>query len=329
MRPVVLLVAGVVLLAIAVVASLALGARHVGVATLWQAWTHGDPGNADHAVVRSRLPRTVIGSLAGVALGLAGAALQGVARNPLADPGILGINAGASLSVVTALYVFGLTSPAGYVWFAFAGAGGAAVLVWVVAGLGREGATPVKLALAGAALNAVLVSLTNAVLVSSQLTLEQFRGWQVGSIAGRGLGSVDDLLPYLLVGGVVTLAAGRALNALALGDETATALGQHVGRARALVLLGVVLLCGVATALAGPISFVGLVVPHLMRSLVGGDYRWLLPLSAVFAPALLLVADVVGRLVAPPSEVQVGIMTAVVGAPFFVWLVRRRKAMQL
>lgn len=325
LAPAVLAVAGVVALALSCLLSLAVGARPVPPSTLLDAWLHLDPSNGDHLVVQSRVPRTLTGLAVGVALGLAGAAMQGVARNPLADPGILGVNAGAALAVVIGLFAFGITSPAGYVWFAFAGAAVAAVTVYAVASLGREGATPVKLALAGAAFSAALASVMNAVLLLSRQTLDQFRFWQVGSLAGAGLPALRTVLPFVALGAVVTLAMGRSLNGLALGDEIARGLGQHVGRTRAACALGVVLLVGSATALAGPIGFVGLVVPHAVRALVGGDYRWVLPLSALLAPVLLLTADVVGRVVAPPGEVQAGIMTAVVGAPVFIALVRRRR----
>lgn len=324
-RPAVLAAASGVVLVLCCLLSLAVGARPVPPATLLDAWLHFDPADSDHLVVQSRVPRTLTGLAVGLALGLAGAAMQGVARNPLADPGILGVNAGAALVVVLGLFAFGVTSPAGYVWFAFAGAAVAAVAVYAVASLGREGATPVKLALAGAAFSAALASVMNAVLVMSKQTLDQFRFWQVGSLAGSGLDTLGAVLPFVVLGAVATLCMGRSLNALALGDDLARGLGQHVGRTRALTALGVVLLVGSATALAGPIGFVGLVVPHAVRALVGGDYRWVLPLSGLLAPVLLLSADVVGRIVAPPGEVQAGIMTAVVGAPVFVALVRGRR----
>lgn len=317
--------AGVVLLALACVASLTVGARPVGWSTLVEAWLRFDASFGDHLVVQSRMPRTLTGLVVGAALGLAGAAMQGVARNPLADPGILGVNAGAALGVVVGLHAFGVATPGGYIWFAFAGAAVAAVTVYAVASLGREGATPVKLALAGAAFSAALASLVNAVLVMSRQTLDQFRFWQVGSLAGTGLDALASVLPFVVAGGVVTIAMGRPLNGLALGDEVARGLGQRVGLTRGVTAVGVVLLVGSATALAGPIAFVGLVVPHAVRAMVGGDHRWLLPLSALLAPVLLLAADVMGRVVAPPGEVQAGIMTAVVGAPVFVALVRRRR----
>ncbi|MDI3213918.1 iron chelate uptake ABC transporter family permease subunit [Arthrobacter sp. AL12] len=319
------LLAAVVVLALVTLASFAIGARGLAPETVWQALTRFDPADGDHAVVHARIPRTVLGLLAGAALGLAGAAMQGVARNPLADPGIIGINAGAALAVVTGIYVFGLSSLTGYIWFAFVGAAAAAVVVYLIASLGRDGATPVKLALAGAALSAGLFSLMNVILVSSRDTLDRFRFWQVGGIAGRDWSVILPGLPFLLLGAVIVLATGRILNNLALGDDIARGLGQRVGLARAIAALGIVLLCGSATALAGPIGFVGLIIPHAVRFLTGPDYRWILPFSLVLAPALLLSADVIGRVVLLPGEVPAGIMTALVGAPAFVWLVRRSK----
>ncbi len=323
------LLAAVVGLALVTAASLAIGARDLSLETVWQALTQCDPANGDHAVVHARIPRTVLGLLAGGALGLSGAAMQGVARNPLADPGIIGINAGAALAVVTGIYVFGVASLSGYIWFAFLGAAAAAVLVYLVASLGSDGATPVKLALAGAALSAGLFSLMNVILVSSLDTLDRFRFWQVGGIAGRDWAVILPALPFLLLGAAIVLAAGRILNNLALGDDIARGLGQRVGLVRGITALGIVLLCGSATALAGPIGFVGLIIPHAVRFLTGPDYRWILPLSLVLAPALLLASDVIGRVILLPGEVPAGIMTALIGAPVFVWLVRRGKGVGL
>lgn len=327
--PGILLAAFLTILVAASFASVALGARPLSVETVWQALTSPDSANGDHAVVLSRVPRTVAALLIGAALGLAGTALQGMTRNPLADPGIMGLNAGAAFAVVTAIYVFGVTSFTGYVWFALAGTALAALLVYAVASLGREGATPVKLALAGAALTAGLTSLLSAVLVSSQQTLNTFRFWQVGTVSGRGWDVLLPLIPFLAVGAAILLASGRVLNGLSLGDDVARGLGQNVALSRGVMAVGVVLLCGAATAAAGPIAFLGLVIPHLVRGLAGPDYRWILVLSAVLAPVLLLVADVVGRLVLPPGEVPVGIMTALIGAPVFIAIIRRRKLAEL
>ncbi|MEU1808261.1 iron chelate uptake ABC transporter family permease subunit [Micromonospora sp. WMMD1076] len=317
-------------LAGAALLSLAVGAQHVPLDVVLRALVHPDNTARDSLIVTEvRVPRTLIGLLAGVALGLAGAIVQAVTRNPLADPGILGVNAGAGLFVVVGISLFGVTSLTGYVWFGFAGAAAAAVIVYTIGSMGRGGATPVKLAIAGTALTATLLSFTTAVLVVDVATYDQFRFWRVGSLSGRGLDVAAQGLPFLLVGVVVALAATRSLNALALGDEMATSLGQHVGRARLVAAAAVVVLCGTATAMAGPLVFVGLVVPHIARLVTGPDHRWLLPYSMLLAPLLLLVADVLGRVVARPGEVQVGVVTAIVGAPFFVALARRRRLAEL
>lgn len=323
------LLAAVVVLVFVCAASLTIGARGMSPGTVWQALTQFNPDEGYHAVVHTRIPRTVLGLVAGAALGLAGAAMQGVSRNPLADPGIMGVNAGAALAVVSGIYLFGISGASGYIWFAFVGAAAAAVVVYLIASMGRDGATPVKLALAGAALSAGLYSLMNVILVSSQDTLDRFRFWQVGGIAGRDWSVVLTGLPFLLVGAMIVLGSGRILNSLALGDDVARGLGQNVALARVVTALGIVLLCGSATALAGPIGFVGLVVPHAVRFFTGPDYRWILPFSMVLAPALLLASDVIGRVVLLPGEVPAGIMTAIVGAPIFVWLVRRGKGASL
>ena len=320
---------GLVLLGLACFASVALGARPRSLDVVLQALTNPDAANGDHAVVLSRIPRTVAALLVGAALGLAGTALQGMTRNPLADPGIMGLNAGAAFAVVTAIYVFGITSFTGYVWFALAGTAIAALIVYSVASLGREGATPVKLALAGAALTSGLTCMLSAILVTSRQTLDTFRFWQVGTVSGRGWDVLLPLIPFLAVGAAILLASGRLLNGLSLGDDVARGLGQNVNLSRGIMAIGVVLLCGAATAAAGPIAFLGLVIPHLVRGLVGPDYRWILVLSALLAPVLLLVADVVGRLILPPGEVPVGIMTAVIGAPVFIAIIRRRKLAEL
>nr|WP_230085373.1 iron ABC transporter permease [Arthrobacter sp. AQ5-05] len=309
--------------------SLAVGARNVSPPTVLDALFNFEPANGDHAVVRSRLVRTVAGLVVGCSLGLAGTSMQGVARNPLADPGILGVNAGASLAVVAGIFFFGAATVSNYLWFAFAGSAVAAVAVYAVASLGRSGATPVKLALAGAAITAGLGSLTSAMLVSSQQSLDLFRTWQVGGLAGKSWQSIVAVLPFVVMGILLLLVTGKLLNILALGDDMARGLGQRPGLGRAISALGIVLLCGSATALAGPIAFIALVVPHLLRGLVGPDYRWLLPLSLVVAPAVLLLADLVGRVILLPSEVPASILAAMLGAPVFIAVVRRGKQAEL
>ncbi|MGQ0842625.1 MAG: FecCD family ABC transporter permease [Sporichthyaceae bacterium] len=305
--------------------SIAVGARPIPLPTVVEALFAHDATRNDHVVVASlRVPRTLMGILVGLSLGLAGAIMQGLTRNPLADPGILGIEAGAAMAVVVGIHTFGVATLYGYVWFAIVGAGVAAVAVYVLGSAGREGATPVKLALAGAALTAFLASATTAILLLDVATLDQYRFWVVGALAGRDSDTVAQVAPFVAVGALLALACGRLLNALALGDDVARSLGQRVGFTRGYVFVASILLAGAATAAAGPIGFIGLTVPHIARAITGPDYRWILPYSAVLAPILLLSADVVGRVVARPGEVQVGIVTALLGAPVFIWLVRRR-----
>ncbi|MFJ6698825.1 FecCD family ABC transporter permease [Streptomyces sp. NPDC091272] len=318
------------LLFVALWASLMVGAGDVSLTDLLPGITDPDLADKGQLILREvRIPRTVSGLLAGVALGLAGTVMQGVARNPLADPGILGVNSGASAAVVFALSILGLSDPGRYIWFGFAGALVASLVVYGIGSMGREGATPVKLALAGAATSAALLSLTTAMLLTDSKSFDQYRFWQVGSLTGRDPAVLWQALPFLVVGTAFALLLGPRLNALSLGDDLARGLGQRVGAARAASALAVVLLCGAATVIVGPIAFVGLVVPHAARMFTGPDYRWILPYSALLAPVLLLAADIVGRVIARPGEVQAGILTAVIGAVPFVLLVRRRKLAEL
>ncbi|MGW6062060.1 FecCD family ABC transporter permease [Streptomyces sp. NPDC055189] len=315
-------------LAAVMVASVAFGSRAVGWSDIWAAL-----GGADESLARAaaakRIPRTVLAVLIGAALGLAGGVMQGVTRNPLADPGILGVNMGASLAVVTAVAFFGLASPTGYIWVAMAGAAVSAVFVYTVGSLGRGGATPLKLALAGAATTAAFASLVSAVVLPRNDVNGSFRLWQIGGVGGATFERVGQVLPFLVVGFLICLLSARSLNSLALGDEVAAGLGERVALARGTAALGAVVLCGAATAVAGPIGFVGLVVPHTCRLLIGVDHRWLLPFSALLGAVLLTGADVLGRIVARPAEIDVGILTALIGGPFFIWIVRRQKVRAL
>lgn len=310
------------------VLSVAIGSLGVG----WSDIVGGVTGSIDtvpEAAVYKRVPRTVLAILAGAGLGLAGAVMQGITRNPLADPGILGVNSGAALAVVCGIAFLGLATPTAFIVAAVLGAGVTAVAVYAIASLGRGGATPLKLALAGVASTAALSSLVSAVLLPRNDVASSFRLWQIGGVGGVRMDSITTVLPYLALGFVICLLSGRALNSLALGDELAAGLGQRVAVVRGLGALGAVLLCGAITAVAGPIGFVGLVVPHVCRLLIGSDHRWLLPLSALLGAALLTGTDVIGRVVAPPQEIDVGIITALIGAPVFIAIVRRRKIREL
>ncbi|MFE6970716.1 FecCD family ABC transporter permease [Isoptericola sp. NPDC057653] len=306
-----------VLLAIAA-ASLALGVRDIDLGTVWQALTHPVAGNVDHDVVRDqRVPRTLIGLAAGAALGVAGTLIQGVTRNPIADPGLLGLNAGASLAVVVAVSLLGVTSPLGFVWFAFAGAAVAALLVFSI-GAGQ----PVKLALVGATVTALITPMITLVLLRDPAAFNTYRFWAVGSLTGRGMETLDKLWPFVAIGVVLAGALAHRLTMLALGDDVARALGQRVGLTRGLTAAAVVLLAGSATALAGPIALVGLAVPHAARRLVGTDYRWIVPLTALLGPVMLLGSDVIGRLVLPHAELEAGVVAAAIGAPVLVAVAR-------
>ncbi|WP_406224891.1 FecCD family ABC transporter permease [Streptomyces anulatus] len=322
------LLLSVLALAAVMVTSVALGSRAVPWSDVVAALGGADD-TLGRAAATKRIPRTVLAVVIGAALGLAGGVMQGVTRNPLADPGILGVNMGASLAVVTAVAFFGLTSPTGYIWTAIAGAAFSALFVYTVGTLGRGGATPLKLALAGAATSAAFASLVSAIILPRNDIAGSFKLWQIGGVGGASFERIGQVMPFLAVGFAVCLLSARALNSLALGDELAAGLGERVAVARAVAALGAVLLCGAATAVAGPIGFVGLVVPHTCRLLVGVDHRWLLPLSTVLGAILLTAADVVGRIVARPSEIDVGIVTALIGAPFFIYIVRRQKVRAL
>lgn len=318
-----LLGGGLVAVAVAVLASLAVGATVVPVGAVWSALRGG--GGEAAGIVEARVDRTVLGVLVGAAMGCAGAAMQALTRNPLADPGILGVNSGAALAVVLGLTTGVLHEQGQYVWFALAGAALAAVVVYGIAAAGPGGAQPVTLTIAGAAFAATAGSLGSGLMVVDLAALDVFRVWQVGTVAGRDLGLVASVAPVLVAGFVLTLPAGGWLNTLALGDDLARGLGQRVGLVRLVVAAGAVMLCAAGTALAGPIAFVGLVVPHLVRSLTGPDERRVMLGSAVFGAALVVAADTLGRVVLPPTEVPVGIMTAVIGAPALVLLVARRR----
>ncbi|GAA1285272.1 iron ABC transporter permease [Planotetraspora silvatica] len=331
LRPVLLAAVLAALLVVLCLLSIALGALNIPLDQVVRAlFGHPDSTRVENVIWSVRIPRTALGLAAGAALGLSGALMQALTRNPLADPGVLGVSAGASFAIVLSVAVLGVGSVLGYIWFAFAGALVASVLVYLLGGLGRSGQTPVKLALAGVAITSLLTSLTSAIALTDPDALNRYRFWNAGSLADRDGGVVLQVLPFLAVGAVLALSSAPALNSLALGDDVAASLGRRLGLVRLQGVAAVTLLTGGAVVAIGPVVFVGLVVPHVARVLaqqaaIGPDHRWLLPLSAVLAPCLVLTADVIGRLVVRPSEIQAGVLVAFIGAPFFIALVRRRR----
>jgi iron complex transport system permease protein len=318
-------VAAAVLLLAVTLASLALGSKPLTPGQVWHALVAPDGGEASVIVRELRVPRTLLGLTVGPALALAGVLLQALTRNPLAEPRILGVSAGASLGVVVAIAVAGVGTLAGYVWFGVAGAFLAGLLVFGIAHRTREGASPLTLALVGVALDASLGAVVIGLLTVDSRTFEDYRFWVVGGLTGRDAAVAAQVAPFVLAGVLLAAFAARGLDALALGDDVARGLGHRVGLVRIAGGAGAVLLTGAAVAAAGPIAFIGLAVPHLARALVGADHRWTLALAALLGPALLLAADIVGRLVAPPGEVPAGIVTALLGAPLLVVLIRRAR----
>ncbi|MFJ4686581.1 FecCD family ABC transporter permease [Streptomyces sp. NPDC091377] len=334
-RAVLLITGSGMALAVLCALSMVFGALSVPLDQVWHTLL-GDPPSArvDAAIWNVRMPRTLLGLATGAALGLSGALMQALTRNPLADPGILGVSAGAAFAVVLSVGVIGISSVYGYIWFAFAGALAASVLVYLLGGLGRSGTTPVKLALAGVAMTSLLFSLTSAIALTDPDALNRYRFWSAGSLANQSDEVLVRVLPFLCVGALFALACAPALNSLALGDDVAKSLGLRIGLIRVQGVIAVTLLTGGAVAVIGPVVFVGLVVPHIARVLaqyagIGPDQRWLLPLSAVLAPCLLLAADIVGRMLARPVEIQAGILVAFIGGPFFIAMVRRRRLAEL
>lgn len=321
------LTGALVVVGAAVAASLGLGVQDLAPSSVVDALLGRPTGAEAAAVVSSRVDRTVIGLAVGAAIALSGAVLQGLTRNPIAEPGILGLNSGAALAVVVGIRFLGVSTVTGYVVAAIVGTLVVAVLVQSLTMMAPRASAPVSMALAGAAVMALAQSLIGAVLVTDRGSLDSFRFWQVGSVAGRDAGQVLDIAPFLVAGALLALSAGPTLNAVALGDDLARGLGQNVLLHRGLAAGGAVLLAASATALAGPIAFVGLVVPHLVRAAVGVDHRKVLLVSAVLGPAFVVLADVAGRLVSRPSEVQAGIVCAVLGAPVLVAVVRRVKGL--
>lgn len=323
------LVISIVLLVACMLASLLLGSRLVTWNELITGLFYPDLDSYGASVVRERIPRTVFSLCCGAALGVSGALMQAVTRNPLADPSILGVNTGAALFVVAGLAFLNISTASQFIWFAIAGAMVTAVFVYGIGSMGRAGATPLKLVLAGAATSAALSSLVSAIMLPRTHVMDQFRFWQVGSVGSGNWNAIMTFLPFLLIGLLLAVLSASALNALALGDDVATGQGVRTGVLRLTAAFAGVILCGAATALAGPIGFIGLLAAHLNRLLLGPDLRVLIPMSAVSGAVILTIADVSGRLIGSPGELEVGVVTAFIGAPLLILLATRMKVRSL
>ncbi|MEH1927721.1 FecCD family ABC transporter permease [Nostoc sp.] len=315
---------GLLILLICLVYSVTLGAAEIPLQKIFASFVTFD-GSYEHLVIQTvRLPRSLIAILVGAALAVSGALMQGLTRNPLADPGILGIQSGAALAVVATIFVFGNSSLSILTIVAFLGAGATAMLVYFLGSLGRGGATPLNLTVAGAALTALISSLTTGILIVSQRTLEEIRFWLAGSLAGRDTIIFFQALPFVVMGLILAFAIGRQITTISLGEDVAKGLGQQTAWVKIITAISVVLLAGSSVAIAGPIGFIGLVVPHVVRFFIKGDYSWILPYSALLGAIFLLVADISARVLLKPQELPVGVMTALVGAPFFVYLAKSK-----
>ncbi|QHE53341.1 iron ABC transporter permease [Pontibacillus sp. HMF3514] len=314
---------GTIILLICMWLSLVLGYTDVSYMDVYQAFTAFDGSNT-HIVIRNeRLSRVLMATCVGASLAIAGALMQALTRNPLASPGIFGVNAGASFFVVLAV-AFSRTLPLSQMaWISFAGAAFAAVIVYAIGSYGREGLTPVRLTLAGAAIAGLFSSFTQGILVLNEKALDEVLLWLAGSIQGRNIEYLQSIFPYFVAAWIGTLLISRHINILTMGEDVAKGLGQKTGWIKVGAGILIVLLAGGAVAIAGPIGFIGIVVPHFARSIVGYDYRWLLPYTAILGGILLLLADVSARFVIMPQEVPVGVMTAIIGTPFFIYIARK------
>ena len=320
--PIAGLLLGSIILCLSFIASITWGAADIAFNEIYQSFTAFD-GSTNHLIIRTvRLPRSLIAAFVGASLAVAGAIMQGLTRNPLASPGILGVNAGAAFAVVVGTFIAGSSSLTVYAWYAFAGAAISAVSVYFLGSLGRGGLTPFNLTIAGAALTAFISSITSGILILSQRTLEEIRFWLAGSVAGRDLNLLLQVLPYICVGLILAIALSKQITILSLGEDTARSLGQSTGLIKILAAVSIILLAGSSVAIAGPIGFVGLIIPHIVRFIVSVDYRWILPYSAILGAIIMLLADLCGRSIIQPSELPVGLVMPLIGAPFFIYLIR-------
>jgi len=319
----------IIALSLCAFASLAWGSKNINFSQVIKSLLDSNDMSFSALVVRERLSRTVFSIIAGASLGVSGALMQSITRNPIADPGILGVNTGASLFVVIGIAFFGIDTANQFIWFALTGSALTAVFVYMIASAGNGGMTPIKLALSGSAASAVLTSLVSVIMLPRSNAMDAFRFWQVGSVSGATWESVLLILPFIAAGLAISMLSAPALNALALGDEAATGLGVKVGITRLACAAAGVMLTGAITAIAGPIGFIGLMVPHSIRLIIGSDYKSIIPLSALLGASLLVISDVIGRVIGSPGEIQVGIITAFLGAPILIIIARKAKVRSL
>jgi iron complex transport system permease protein len=305
-------------------ASIVYGFTEISWKTAIQAFTAFDESSTEHIVIQTtRTPRALIAAVIGASLAIAGALLQALTRNPLAAPEILGINAGAALFVVFSIVFLSFANVSAFVWTAFLGAATGIACMFILSSVGKDGLTPMKMVLAGAAITALFSSLTQGILVLNEQQLDQVLFWLAGSVAGKPLEMLTPVLPYLLIGWIATLFIAKPINLYALGEDVARGLGQQTVMVKVSAGLIIVLLAGSSVAVVGPIGFIGIIIPHIARGLIGIDFRWLIPYCALLGAILLLIADVFARLILMPQEVPVGVMTAIIGTPFFVYLARK------
>lgn len=321
----------IIMLAACIIASFMFGSRALTIKEVWDGltMTASDSASYEASIVKKRILRTIFGLCCGAALGISGVLMQAVTRNPIADPSILGVNTGAALFIVCGIAFFNISSAKEYIWLALAGALLVSIFVFGIGSIGRGGATPLKLVLAGAATSVALSSLITAIMLPRSFVMDQFRFWQVGSIGAGTWDSVSLIAPFLIVGTIIAFLTAPALNALALGEEVASSLGVNTGAIKLIAAFAGVILCGATTAVAGPIAFIGILATHVIRLLIGPDLRLLMPLSAITGATILLLSDVLGRLIGRPGELEVGVLTAFIGAPILIILAMKAKVRSL
>lgn len=323
------LASSLLLLIVAIICSVIYGVTDIPLSSIWDSFIHYDPLSQQHLIIQTvRVPRALIAAAAGASLAIAGALMQVITRNPIASPSLFGVNSGAAFMVVIASGWLGISGMQSLTLFALLGAAISGSIVFYLGSIGKDGMTPIKITLAGSSIAAFFHSMTQGYMLTNGKMFDQILVWLVGSVAGRDMNALINVLPYLLVGFVIALSLSRHLNVLLMGDDVAQTLGQRTVIIKTLASIAVILLAGGSVAMAGPIAFVGIIIPHIVRFLIGNDYRWVIPYSALLGGILLVGADIGSRYIAMPKEIPVGVMTAILGVPFFVYIARKGKRVQ-